>query len=187
MQRKARIQLTREPVVHDNGIPVEWMVTVPTGEITYRAFSHPVDVDLIEPLGWVTFAGIRFHSTLRSLWTFQLNGSDTAAHEFTLGKLAAQVVARARSECDPRAPALEQWHASYGKPAIAMRNGVLHSVPYTAEDQKQALSFGPAAAPPIRLTREILANVAGVIGVADSRLDDIRMQGMTTNGETHRV
>jgi len=170
--------MLQNPLFQENGIPTAWMPTVPVSDIEYRAFSHPADIELIEPLGWVSFAAIRFHSTLRSLWTFQLGGSDTKAHEYTLGKLSAQLVERAKIAGDFRAPVLEEWHSSYGKPAISMRNAVLHSVPYTAEDDKQALALGPAVTPPTRLTRGILSNIAGVIGVANIRLDDIRMQGL---------
>lgn len=165
----------REPVRHTDGIPETWSER-DIRDVHYRSQLDPVDPDLVEPLGWVAYAAIRFHSTLRSVWTFQLEGDDREAHAWPTGKLAEQVVKASRTQGDPRADAFEEWRRVYGLPAIDMRNGVLHAWPYTAEDGLQALGMGPRAAGRTRITRTTLERVAGVIGAASSRLDDIRSQ-----------
>ena len=165
----------RDPVRHIDGIPETWSEQ-DIRDVHYRSQRDPVDPVLVEPLGWVAYAAIRFHSTLRSVWTFQLDGDDREAHAWHTGKLAEKVVKAAREQGDPRADAFDEWYRDYGLPAIDMRNGVLHAWTYTAEDGLQALGMGPRAAGGTRITKVTLERVAGAIGAASWQLDIIRSQ-----------
>lgn len=163
----------REATGHKDGIPDTWS-DQDIQDVHYRSQLDPVDPDLVEPLGWVSYAAIRFHSTLRSVWTFQLGGSDKKADAWPTGTLANNVVKAARDQGDPRADAFEEWYRAYGQPAIDMRNGVMHAWPYTAEDGLQALGMGPRVAGRSRITKTTLERIAGVISLASWRLDVIR-------------
>lgn len=103
----------REATGHKDGIPDTWS-DQDIQDVHYRSQLDPVDPDLVEPLGWVAYAAIRFHSTLRSVWTFQLGGSDKKADAWPTGTLANNVVKAARDQGDPRADAFEEWYRTYG-------------------------------------------------------------------------
>lgn len=152
--------------------------------IVYYSRSIPVDEEMLAPLGLVTWAAIRLHSTIRDILTRDLgDGLSDKPFDMTLGR-AMSALGRTASEAgEPWAAMIRDWYVKYGSPALDKRNSVTHAIAYTAEDGKQAL-MRPRRHGGTRLTVDDLHDAAGHLTLASVRLGEARDACITVTKES---
>lgn len=141
----------------------------------YYSQHIPVDRDLLEPLGLVLWAAARLHSSIRDTLGLDLgDGLSDKPFDDTLGSVITQLKKRAYSKGTPWSTEIEGWADKYAVPARTMRDQVIHGVPHTARDGRQALSTPRRHGGPRRLTKDDLQITAGYLVLASVRLDEVR-------------
>ncbi|WP_152424165.1 hypothetical protein [Leucobacter sp. UCD-THU] len=98
--------------------------------------SMPCDPDLLEELGRVVWAAARLHFGIRDAINRIVGESSDAPFGTTLGGALSQLTGEAKTA--GRLDIIE-WVETIGRPAKNKRDGVLHAVTFTAEDNQQAI------------------------------------------------
>lgn len=98
--------------------------------------SMPCDSDLLVELGRVTWAAARLHAGVRDTINTHEGLASDQPFEMTLGQAVSNLEqsAKAAGRGDQG-----NWVADVGRPAVKMRNAVVHAVTFTADDGQQAL------------------------------------------------
>lgn len=112
----------------------------------------------------VTWAAIRLHHGIRDALNHIDGTPSDRPFDLTLGQAVGEPRDKAKQLSPVDREALGGWVSSV-KSAVDARNGVIHAIPYTADDGHQALR-GSAAERPNRYTAETLLRIAGELAIA---------------------
>lgn len=135
-----------------------------------RTHLTHVDPDLLEPLGLVTWAGIRLHHSVRDAINWLTGAPSDEPWDAPLGRACAELrkLAKGHPNTTER-DAILKWLDTTGGPAVEARNGVAHAIAYTDPDGRQALRGSTPERPRRYLTKELL-QVASQIEQAAARM-----------------
>lgn len=111
-----------------------------TASVDYLVGGMPCDPDLIEPLGQISWAAIRFNAGLRD-HLLNYTGTTVNPYKWTLGEAVRRLRDFSVGADDTEMVA---WIDEIARPAIRARNTVVHATPYTAADGKQAIGANDA-------------------------------------------
>ncbi|HEX8511309.1 MAG TPA: hypothetical protein VF635_17660 [Propionibacteriaceae bacterium] len=98
--------------------------------------SMPCDPDLLVELGRVTWAAARLHAGVRDAINQHQGQASDQPFTLTLGQAVSRLEEAAKLA--GRADQVD-WVSNLGRPAVRLRNTVVHAVTYTAVDGKQAI------------------------------------------------
>lgn len=104
----------------------------------WRVESMPADDDLFSPLGEFLWASTRLHCMVRDMENALEGRVSDNPFDLTLGQAISGLKTSAQKATD--ADEIIEWVEKWGDPVNYVRNAVVHSVAFTAEDGKQALS-----------------------------------------------
>lgn len=96
----------------------------------------PCDKEPLTELGRVSWAAARLHAGVRDAIDRHDGAASDEPFTKTLGQAVKMLEVRA-----PQASRVDQveWVTSNGRPAVRMRNRVVHAVTYTAPDGRQSI------------------------------------------------
>ncbi len=127
------------------------------------------EASLLADLGRAQWAAARLHHVVRDRHS-QLDGRrDNDLFGETLGSAIAAL--RAMAESTDR-PEFVRWCDEIGRPANERRNGLVHSIAFTASDREQALRGSTPTRPPRYTSNEIL-DVADELVAANRSIPDV--------------
>ncbi|GAA3570374.1 hypothetical protein GCM10022197_28480 [Microlunatus spumicola] len=148
-----RRQVTGTALAEAQAFRRRWRMALPPDSYVD---SMPCDPDLLVELGRVGWAAARLHASVRDSINRHQGAASDQPFEMTLGQAVSSLEQSARGA--GRADQVA-WAEEAGRPAVKMRNAVVHAVTFTAQDGRQALGTVDRL-PPTRFHVEDLRRVA---------------------------
>lgn len=117
--------------------------------------TMPCDPDLLFELGRVTWAAARLHAGIRDAINSHRGTPSNTPFGITLGKAVSEL-----EDLAEKAGRGDQatWATDVGRPAVKVRNLIVHAITYTAGDGRQAIRTSDHS-PPGRLLGQDLREV----------------------------